>query len=37
MELKIGPGIGIDDLSEEIDGKGQRSKVKVTRLKSVIF
>ncbi len=36
-DLKIGTGIGTDDLSDKFDGQGHRSKVKVARLKNVIF
>ena len=34
MDLKIGTVIGIDDLLDEFDGQGHRSKVKVTGLKT---
>ncbi len=37
MDLKFSIGIDFDDISDEIDGQGHRSKVKVVRLKNVIF
>ncbi len=37
MDLKFSIGIDFDDISDEFDGQGHRSKVKVMRLKNVIF
>ncbi len=34
---KFGAGIDVDDISAKFDGQGHRSKVKVARLKNMIF
>ncbi len=36
MVTKFGTGIDLDDILDEFDNKGHRSKVKVTRSKKVI-
>ena len=35
--VKFGTGIDLDELSDEFDGQGHRSKVKVIKLKNIIF
>ncbi len=37
MEVKFGVGTDLDDISDEFDGQGHRSKVKVAMLKNGIF
>ena len=37
MVTKFGTEIDPDDISDEFDGQGHRSKVKVIQLKTVIF
>ena len=34
---KFGTGVDLDDISDEFDGQGHRSKVKVIQLKNVIL
>ena len=34
---KFGTGIDLDEISDEFDGQGHRSKVKVIQLKNVIL
>ncbi len=36
VDTKFGGGYDLDNISDECEGQGHRSKVKVTRLKSVI-
>ncbi len=36
MVTIFGTGIGLDDILDELDGQGHRSKVKVTKVKNVI-
>ena len=37
MDLKIGVTIDLDNISDEFEGQGHRSKVKVAMLKNVFF
>ncbi len=37
MDLQFGMNITIDDILDEFEGQGHRSKVKVVRLKNAIF
>ncbi len=37
MNPKFGGGVDLDNISDGFEGQGHRSKVKVTRLKNVIF
>ncbi len=36
MVMKFGIGIDLDDIMDEFDGQGHRSKVKVTKVKDII-
>ena len=37
MDLKFGGGIDLDNISDKFKSQGHRSKVKVARLKNMIF
>ena len=37
MVMKFGTGIDLDNISDEFEGQGHRSKVKVIQLKNVIL
>ncbi len=37
MVMKFGTGIDLDNISDELNGQGHRSKVKVIRPKNVMF
>ena len=36
-DLKFGTGVDFDDISDEYNGQGHRSKVRVAMLKNMIF
>ncbi len=37
IDTKFGGGVDLDNISDGFEGQGHRSKVKVIRLKTVIF